>query len=263
MGSRLRLGIALGAAVVIAPIAAVLTVLNLQPRSTGPWLEFSIGPTTGNSTNISAGTIRSEGISTRGLVAVAYDIPQVRVLGPAWLAKTRYSIKAVVDVQDAGEWREMLRQELGRRFHLEAHTEPKPFDVFVLSAIGEPQLERTDGRRSNTWLKVSEVEMKEVSMGGLAAALQHIIGQPVIDETGIDGRFNLNLAWEQDRVASLTRELAPLGLQLTPAKRDLEALVVDRAERDAALRLIERLGGLTRMVPRDLRDEVSWIFSVR
>ena len=241
----------------------VLTVLNLQPRSTGPWLDFSIGPTVGNSTNISVGTIRSEGITTKALVGVAYDVPTVRVLGPDWLGKTRYSINAVVDVQDAGEWREMLRQELERRFHLEAHTEPKPFDVFVLRATGEPQLERTDGRRSNTWLKVSEVEMKEVSMGGIAAALQHIIGQPVIDETGIDDRFNLKLAWDQDRVASLTRGLAPLGLQLTPAKRDLEALVVDRAERDAALRLIERLGGLTRMVPRDLRQEVGWIFSVR
>ena len=263
IGSKVRLGIALGAAVVIAPIAAVLTVLNLQPRSTGPWLDFSIGPTVGNSTSISVGTIRSEGITTKALVAVAYDVPQVRVLGPDWLAKTRYSIKAVVDVQDAGEWREMLRQELQRRFHLEAHTEPKPFDVLVLSATGQPQLERADGRKSNTWLKVSEVEMKEVSMGGLASALQLIIGQPVIDETGIDGRFNLKLAWEQDRVASLTRKLAPLGLQLTPAKRDLEALVVDRAERDAALLLIERLGGLAQMAPRDLREPISWIFSVR
>ena len=263
MGSKVRLGIALGAAVVIAPIAVVLTVLNLQPRSTGPWLDFSIGPAVGNSTNISAGSIRSEGITTKALVGLAYDVPQVRVLGPDWLAKTRYSVRAAVDIHDAAEWRGMLRQELERRFHLEAHTEPRPFDVFVLSAAGQPQLERADGRKSNTWLKVSEVEMQEVSMEGLASALQHIIGHPVIDETGMDGRFNLELAWEQDRVASLTRRLAAMGLRLTPAKRDLDALVVDRAERDAALLLIERLGGLAQMAPRDLREPIGWIFSVR
>jgi uncharacterized protein (TIGR03435 family) len=263
IGSRLRLGIALGAAVVIGPIAVVWTVLNIQPRSTGPWLDFSIGPTVGTSTSISVGTIRSEGISTKALVGLAWDIPPVRVLGPDWLARTRYSVKAVVDIQDAAEWRGMLRQELERRFHLEAHTEPRPFDVYVLSAPGEPQIERADGRKSNTWFKVSEVQLKEVSMAGLATALQHIIGQPVVDETGIDGRFNLELAWEQDRVTSVTRRLAAMGLQLTPAKRDLEALVVDRAERDAALLLIERLGGLARMAPRPLREPIGWIFSVR
>jgi uncharacterized protein (TIGR03435 family) len=263
MGSKLRVGLALGAAVLIAPIALVWAVLSLQPRSTAPWVDFSIGPAIGTSTSISSGTIRSEGINTRGLVALAYDVPAVRVLGPDWLVKTRYSIKAAVDAEDAGEWRGMLRQELERRFHLEAHSEPRPFDVFVLSAEGEPRLERTEGRKSNTWLQVSEAHLKEVSMGGLASALQHIIGQPVIDETGIDGRFNVDLAWEQDRIASVTRRLAAMGLQLTPAKRDLEALVVDRAERDAALLLIERLGRVAQIAPHDLREPIGWIFSVR
>lgn len=263
MGSRLRLGLALGAAVVIAPIAFVLGVLNLEPGSTQPWVQFSIGPAVGTSTSVSSGTIRSEGINTRGLVALAYDVPPVRVVGPDWLIKTRYSITAAVDMQDAAEWRGMLRQELERRFQLETHSEPRPFDVFVLSTAGEPHLERTDGRKSSTWIQVSEVRMKEVSMGGLATALQHIIGQPVIDETGIDGRFNVELAWEQDRVASLTRRLAAMGLQLTPAKRDLEALVVDRVERDAALLLLEQVGGLAQKVPRDLREPIGWIFSVR
>jgi uncharacterized protein (TIGR03435 family) len=263
MGSRLRLGLALGAAVLIVPVALVWTVLSIQPRSTQPWVDFSIGPAVGNSTSVSAGTIRSEGINTRGLVALAYDVPAVRVLGPDWLSKTRYSITAAVDLQDAAEWRGMLRQELERRFQLEAHSELRPFDVLVLSAAGEPRLERADGRKSNTWIQVSGVRMKEVSMEGVASALQHIIGQPVIDETGIDGRFNVELAWEQDRVASLTRRLAAIGLQLTPAKRDLEAVVVDRAQRDASLLLLERVGGLAQRVPRDLREPIGWVFSVR
>jgi uncharacterized protein (TIGR03435 family) len=235
----------------------------MQPRSTGPWTHFSIGPAVGNNTSISVGTIRSEGINTRGLVALAYDVPAVRVVGPDWLSTTRYSVNATVDLQDSAEWRGMLRQELERRFHLAAHSEPRPFDVLVLSASGEPRLERTDGRKSNTWLQVNQVQMKEVSMGAIAAALQHIIGQPVVDETGIDGRFNLQFAWDQDRVASVTRELTEVGLQLTPAKRDLEALVVDRAERDAALLLIEQVGGLTQKAPRDLREPIGWLFSVR
>jgi uncharacterized protein (TIGR03435 family) len=262
-GRRVRIGVALAFGAVVAGVGLVLTALSLHPRSSAPWLDFSIGPATGNSSSISQTAIRSSGITAKGLVAVAYDIPAVRVFGPPWLSTTRYAVDAVVDLDDASEFRAMLRQELEQRLHLEAHKEKRPFDVFVLSQAGELSLERTDASNPNTWIGTNQMRLQNGSMERVTAALQSILGRPVVDETGIDGAFNLTMAWEEDRVESITRTLAGLGLRLTPERRDLEALVVDRARRDPALLLMEQVGSLAQAAPASLRQPLGRIFNVR
>lgn len=220
--------------VVIGVLLAV-SALRLQPRASASWTEFSIGPTYGESSSIQPTTIRSSGITLRGALAIAYDMPAVRVIGPPWLADTRYAMTAVVRADAADSFRSILREELNNRLSVETHFEMRPFDVFVLSATDDARLEPSQGKSVHTWIDRREAQLQGASLERLAAALQSILGRPVIDETGITGSYDVAFAWEDDRIPSVTTALMyRFGLRLSPARRDVEVLIVDRVQRDAA-----------------------------
>ena len=254
---------ALGGAVAILLLLCGLVLRAHKPAASSQWKEFSIGPASGKSVSINPGLVRSEGITLKVALAVAYQIPAVRVIGPPWLAETRYAIHAVVAPEAPDVFRPLFQQELKKRLRLETHLEVRPFDVFVLTATGSPRLDRAKGEEPGAWIHESDAELRGASMERLAAALQSILGKPVIDETGITGSYNLEFGWGEDRVTSVTSEIHDeFGLQLSPGKRDLEALIVDSIQPDRSLTLLAQIGHLTDGAPPGLRRRISSLLAV-
>ncbi len=67
----------------------------------------------------------------------------------------------------------------------------------------------------------------------LALHLSHAIDSPVVDETQIEGRYNFFFPWDRDHddtqvIIKALRD--KFGLTLTPAKREIEVLVVRQAD---------------------------------
>jgi hypothetical protein len=63
---------------------------------------------------------------------------------------------------------------------------------------------------------------------------------------------HVEFAWGEDRLATVTAALRnKFGLELRSAKRDLDALVVDRIQPDGALSVLDRVGRMTSGAPRD------------
>jgi uncharacterized protein (TIGR03435 family) len=208
--------------------------------------------------------IRSDGMSLNVMLAVAFDIPAVRVIGPGWLRQTRYSINAVVGLDDKDAFRTLLQQELAQRLSLRTHREMRQFDVLVLSASDSPRLERSRHIESGNWVRYYDAVLRDATMERLASVLQSIVGRPVLDETGITGKYNLEFAWGEDRIATLTAALEErFGLRLAVEKRDLEALIVDNARRDAGLVLLEGADRLTRGAPPSVRRQIANLLTVR
>ena len=202
-------------------------------------------------------------MSLKTAIATAYDVPAVRVIAPEWMARARYAINAVGSSETPGTFRSMLQQELVTRLHLATHREVRPFDAFVLTASAAPRLTQVDGTNLRVWVRDSDMELQEATAKDLASALQTVLGKPVIDETGLDGRYDLQIEWTQDRAGSVTAVLRDrIGLQLAPATRNLEALVVDSARRDPALFVLEHLGRLTAVAPPHVRARLSRFLSV-
>jgi uncharacterized protein (TIGR03435 family) len=262
-GLRFGLLAAAGVLVTLAVIAAVAALaLRLHPRANVPWVEFSIGPASGDGTSINPGAIRASGMTVKAMIATAFDVPSVRVMGPPWLDRTRYSVTAVAAAAHA--FRGMLRQELEKRLRLETHVEPRPFDVFVLTATSHVRL--IDSRRSapGTWIQWRTARLADASSERIAEALQIVLGKPVIDETGLRGSYDLTLDWDEDPVASLTSFVEHrLGLRLSPGRRDVEVLIVDSARRDAALLLLAQAGRLSRQAPHSIRSRLARALAVR
>jgi uncharacterized protein (TIGR03435 family) len=258
--AMLRLVWLLGAAVLFAVLGTVALRMNRQ--ASAQWSEFSLGPPSGVSATINAGMVRSDGITLKALLALAYDIPAVRVIGPPWLAETRYSIDAVIRPEASESFRSLLQRELNERLRLQTHVEVRPFEVLVLTASEAPRLEPARGQNQSTWIQQLDAEFKAASMARLAAGLQNILNKSVVDESGIKGSYDLNFGWgeSRDRLPSVTAVLRDrFGLRLSPGTRDMEALIVDGIRRDVSLVVLEQIGRISRAAPPRLRQRIAHV----
>lgn len=259
----LRITLVLVAIIILAVLSTTVILRMHTPASDG-WGEFSIGPASGQSASIdSRAMVRSDGLTLKGALALAYDMPSVRVIGPARLTATRYSFNAVVGDRTSESFRSLLRQELENRLRLETHVEVRPFDVFVLTAADASRLRRADGIRQSVWIQERSARLEDVSMEGVANALQNILGKPVIDETGIGGLYDLEFGWDQNRAVSVAGILRDrFGLHLSEGKRDMEALIVDQIQPDPALMLLEQIGRITSIAPPYVRRRIGELFTI-
>ena len=80
--------------------------------------------------------------------------------------------------------------------------------------------------------------MNGVNQGieSIAASLEGLLGKPVVDETRLTNHYDFQLLWDetgsedvdQGRITTAVRE--QLGLELKPAKRPIEVLMVEAAK---------------------------------
>lgn len=194
---------------------------------------------------IPTGHGRATGINVtlKRCIIGAYHIGPGQVVGgPAWIDIDRFHIeaKAESDVVDDSVMDAMLRNLLAERFHLVVHHETREMRALVLGvAKGGAKLEKGEGNDAVTTAGHGRINLKNSTMDALAERLSRATDWPVLNETGIEGVFNLKLEWtpEGDRpnldgppdLTTAIRE--QLGLQLKSKKAPVSVLVVDHAEK--------------------------------
>lgn len=205
------------------------------------------------------------------LIAAAYDLnPRAISGGPAWIESDHYDILALTpgDTRpDHGQQMAMLRNLLADRFKLTFHREPKDFSIYALEiAKGGARLGAKDGSGlkqsaapagdppqliSTVYPQKIVLPARNATMADFVSLLQRaVLDRPVVDRTGLTGRYDFDLAWAPDEtqfggavpVAPADAESPPfftaieqqLGLRLEATRGPIEALVVDSAERPSA-----------------------------
>jgi uncharacterized protein (TIGR03435 family) len=190
---------------------------------------------------------------------------------PSWVKNENYTVIAKVAASDLPEWaresqdassllgstllQKMLKQALAQRCSLSAHPVPFQRDAVALF-IGKRGIRKlalrpsTDGS-SDPWNAVAlangaamiptmpsgdpKLVFFHTSMTALAAQLSQY-GMPVVDRTGIEGRYGFVL-WKlsdaNDGVTDPAKDwdFKSLGLRSQHVKLSVERLVVDRVER--------------------------------
>jgi len=69
---------------------------------------------------------------------------------------------------------------------------------------------------------------------GLTKHLERVFQIPVVDETGLDGAYNIDLRWKVKTDPSANRKavkqalIEQLGLELVPAHKPVEMLIVEK-----------------------------------
>ena len=188
---------------------------------------------------------------------------------PDWGSNTRYDIDARISDADRAAWQdpknqpallqEMLQAVLADRFHLVVHRDSKEKSVYnlVIAKTGPKFHETTpdEPRPAGGTLPGGAVmgqgangatHMYNMPMGVLAALLTSKSDRTVLDKTGLAGRYSIDIQEPAQVAAPSTNPNAPneeeqrpaiadalkgLGLELKPAKEQVEKLVIDHVEK--------------------------------
>ncbi len=198
------------------------------------------------------------------LIAAAYDLnPRTISGGPPWISSDHYDILAVTPGEtrpNHDEQMSMLRNLLTDRFKLTFHREQKVFSIYELTvARNGPKLKESAAPPDDPAVVGPGVVYpqrivlpgRNATMANLVSLLQRaILDRPVVDKTGLPGRYDFDLEWAPDETqfggdvppATGAATSPPLfvaiqqemGLRLEATKGPVEALIVDTAERPAA-----------------------------
>jgi len=227
------------------------------------------------------GGLRVSGATLKMLLTIAYDVREFQIVGgPSWISSDRYDILAkaagtgsetqtsdprqMTDAQmkTAGEqMQQRLQALLAERFQLTIHRETKEQSVYAL-LVGKngPKFEASQIKDGHTERRMmmgrGMVNGQGVEVQMLANVLSNQLGRPVVDRTGLTGRFDIKLQWTPDPGQSLTPlggapppgvQAPPppdpngpsiftavqeqLGLRLESQKGPVEMIVIDRVEK--------------------------------
>jgi bla regulator protein blaR1 len=183
----------------------------------------------------------------RDVIAFAYGIHRLQVKGGAdWLDKQLYDITAETTPSsaatamgaaspDVSSMAPMVRQLLASRFGLVAHSETQNLPAYVLrvdaggSKLNPALPAGPHGNEEPPRMKLRpNLLMAESSdVKALTDLLATNLGHPVVDETGLKGRYDFAVTGPLDE-ASLPKALQQqLGLTLAPKTAPIEVVVVD------------------------------------
>jgi uncharacterized protein (TIGR03435 family) len=199
----------------------------------------------------------SAGTSLRDLIKFAYDVHASQILSaPAWTESDRYEIEATPAGEGMPNQRQiktMLAKLLADRFQLVFHREQRELPAFVIVvAGGKPRLTPTQADPRS--LPVAGMGPGlfygvNATMTNFANALQGVAtDRPVVDQTGLTGRYDFRLEWTPDpsqfggralptgspdrnSPALLTAIQEQLGLKLESRRATVDVLVIDRIDK--------------------------------
>jgi uncharacterized protein (TIGR03435 family) len=209
--------------------------IKLLPEQNGSYLRYLPGG-------------RFSGMSwIKQVIQFAYGVEDYQVSGgPGWLTSDRYQIEAKAGSVDASksDINLMLQSMLTDRFKLQLRREMKEFPIYnlVVDKSG-PKLRPLAKGEASRCARDNSVICGMTSTAQLANYLKIFAGRPVMDKTGLDGRYDVLLDFDtyssrgQTPPAdydkpSLEKALQEqLGLRLVPDKMQLPVLIVESIQR--------------------------------
>src|SRR5262249_16990826 len=144
------------------------------------------------------GELNMQNVTLKTAIAAAYAVNERDVYGQDPVDADRFDI-AVHGAHDApnATLMRMLRTVLEDRFKLRVHEEqPERPGCALAAAPGGLKLRELDfpgGPRTNT--TYGRIVAESASLARIADVLSHLFDIPVVDDTGLKGRYNLTIEW--------------------------------------------------------------------
>jgi uncharacterized protein (TIGR03435 family) len=197
--------------------------------------------------------------SVSDMMVFAYGVHARQVTGgPDWFEKDKYDVLAKPDVDgqpNDKQLKSMVQKLLADRFKLTFHRDKKELSVYaIVVAKGGPKLTKSESDApfpSLFFRGLGNLPARNATMADFAGVMQSaVLDKPVVDLTGLTGRFDFSLMWTPDEFqfgglgvkppAPSDKDTQPdlytafqqqLGLRLESTKAQAEVLVIDHVER--------------------------------
>jgi uncharacterized protein (TIGR03435 family) len=145
----------------------------------------------------------------------------------------------------------MVQKLLVDRFQLKFHSDRREMSCYTLTvAKGGPKIEATksapDALQDQTGRNNGDQaswRFTNNSMDEFAKFLQWVLDRPVVDQTGLKGKYDFKLTWTKDNAPASEENAAPsfftaiqeqAGLKVEPSRGEVEVLVVDHVVQPSA-----------------------------
>jgi uncharacterized protein (TIGR03435 family) len=189
--------------------------------------------------------------------------------GPDWVRTLQWDVRAKVADADIAEWSKLshdssaqamerrnatVQAMLAGRFKLKTHVETREGAVYALVvAKGGPKLKPSSSDVPPQVLRIGmgpgHFSSEWTTVNSLVSIFARELGHPVIDKTGVTGRYDITLDWTPTQGAAggtggdagqasdsaapslFTAVQEQLGLKLEAQKGSIETLVIDSAEK--------------------------------
>jgi uncharacterized protein (TIGR03435 family) len=212
------------------------------------------GPTQGdtytaNLGRIEHGELTMTNVTLSEAVRFAWGINNdAQVAGPEWIKSKaiRYAVRAKTSPETPrAQVLVMLQTLLTERFHLKTHVEQRELPHLELSRSNKPlkihpMTENSDASRNMNGF--GHIVSNGMTMDVLTTILSRFERQPILNNTGLEGRYALDLTWtpaprnaaeaaEPPAGTSIYSALQEqLGLKLEARKTPVPVIVIDSAE---------------------------------
>jgi uncharacterized protein (TIGR03435 family) len=195
------------------------------------------------------------------LITMAYNLHVRQVSGgPSWMENDKFDITGrpqAEGVPNTDQLRGMIRSLLTDRFKLTTHTEKKDLPAYVLTVGNRghkltPNTSNPNGLPGLLFKGLGMLPVVNATLEDFARVMtQAVLDRPVVDKTGLKGRFDFTLNWTPDesQFRSMGVRVPPptdnpnappnlftaiqeqLGLRLESTTAAVDVLVIDRVEK--------------------------------
>jgi uncharacterized protein (TIGR03435 family) len=196
------------------------------------------------------GRFTMENVTLSDMMKFAYSIVSGAQLAvPDWSNQVRFDIEATAPPDTkVPELRMMIRSLLDERLHLKFRREQRVLPYLALvKGKSSPKMSASEAvANPNPGPQVrGRISHPQMSMLGLATLLSRFERETVVDQTGLQGVYQVNLEWMPESFSSqpdanaapaerpslFTAVSEQLGLKLESRRGPLEVLVVESASR--------------------------------
>jgi uncharacterized protein (TIGR03435 family) len=198
----------------------------------------------------------------RYLIQWAFNLQTKQVVGgPVWMDQDRFDIVGEIDGTQTPidrQWKVAMQKLLVERFQIQSHHETREMSAYALIvAKGGPRLAKGDDDPEHLQRMGFSGGVGQTMYGnGVNASIADFIGElqrivldrPVVDRTGLTGKFNIQIEFTREDALSLGMTQLPdnaapnlldalqqqLGMKLEVVKAPVDVLVIDHAEQPSA-----------------------------
>jgi len=231
--------------------------------------------------HIDGAMVRCNFLTLLNYLNMAYDVKDYQIVGPDWLTTSHFDIvaKRPDGVEGEKALRAMVASLLEDRFKMVVHRETRDLPAYAL-VVGKgglkinevpPDTDGVDtskvdvnvtggqhgttvdlGGGSSLSYGLNKLEAKKVNFASITDSLSKFLDRPVVDETGLTGRYNFTLEYSVSELKALVRasgadasqipdfggeqpsiftSVESLGLKFEPRKAPVPVIVIDSIQK--------------------------------
>jgi uncharacterized protein (TIGR03435 family) len=159
------------------------------------------------------------------LITMSHNIHVRQIVnGPSWMEQDKYDLTGrpkAEGVPNTEQLRGLIRSLLADRFKLTTHTDKRDLPAYALTVVKSghkltPNTSNPNGLPALLFKGLGNMPAINATMSDFARLLtQAVLDRPVIDRTGLQGRFDFTITWTPDE-----SQFRSMGVNVPPPPAD-------------------------------------------